>query len=189
MSNGVMRITSVERCHHIKQAVGEILIGGYVMEFGVGAGSSLQIICNATDRKVIGFDSFEGLPENWATSKHIVFAKGSFKYEPPEIKGDADVELIHGWFKDTIPVWKEENKGPIAFLHIDSDLYSSCATVLTELNDQIKSGTILLFDELIDYEYWEQGEWKALQEWLAEYDREVYEIETYKTQATYRVIK
>ena len=68
-------------------------------------------------------------------------------------------------------------------------LYSSCATILTELNDQIKPGTIILFDELTNYLNWEEGEWKALQEWMKIHNREVFKLGTYKTQVTYRIIK
>lgn len=188
MKNGELRMKSVSRCKHIKQAVAEIMISGCVLEFGVGEGNSLNCISGATTRRVFAFDSFEGLPEDWQPTSHYIFAKGSFKYDPPEKIRD-NVELVTGWFEDTIPVWKETHPNPVAFIHIDSDLYSSCVTVLTELNNQIVPGTILLFDELTDYDNWEVGEWKALQEWLQEYDREIYEIETYRTQATYRVIK
>jgi hypothetical protein len=182
------KLNHASRYDHIKGSVDEIMIGGYVLEFGVGGGNSLNYIAGLTDRRIFGFDSFEGLPENWSPNSQIIFAKGSFKYDPPENVQD-NVELVTGWFEDTIPVWKEVNFGPIAFLHIDSDLYSSCVTILTELNDQIKPGTIILFDELISYLNWEEGEWKALQEWMSEYDREVFELGSYKTQVTYRVIK
>lgn len=182
------KLNHVSRYDHIKGSVDEIMIGGYVLEFGVGAGHSLNCISNQTDRTVYGFDSFAGLPENWSPNPQIIFAKGSFKYNPPETIQN-NVKIVSGWFEDTIPIWKEINFGPIAFLHIDSDLYSSCVTILTELNDQIKPGTIILFDELIDYLNWEEGEWKALQEWLNEYDREIFKLGSYKTQATYRVIK
>lgn len=182
------KLTHDSRYAHIKDSVDHIIIGGYVLEFGVGEGNSLDCITNQTDRRVFGFDSFAGLPENWSPSPQIIYAKGSFKYDPPEHMHD-NAQLVIGWFEDTIPVWKEVNFGPIAFLHIDSDLYSSCATILTELNDQIKPGTIILFDELIGYLNWEEGEWKALQEWLNEYDREVFELGSYKTQVTYRVVK
>lgn len=159
---------------------------GYVLEFGVGQGHSLNMLSNLTERIVFGFDSFQGLPENWAISPHVIFAAGSFQYDPPETK--SNVELLTGWFKDTIPGWKQQNSGPIAFLHIDSDLYSSCKTILTELNDRIIPGTVILFDEMFGYRHWEEGEWKATQEWLEQFDREIYELGTNHTQAAYRVI-
>ena len=51
-------------------------------------------------------------------------------------------------------------------------------TVLELLNDQIVSGTLLRFDDLLTspispYPNWEQGEWKALVEWCHKYNRKV----------------
>ena len=74
---------------------------------------------------------------------------------------------------------KAEYKNNIAYLHIDSDLYSSAKTVLTKLNDRIVPGTLIVFDELINFRLmqkmntWTQHEWKALTEWRSEYNREV----------------
>lgn len=186
------RMAAIERSNYIKEVVQQTMIAGYVVEFGVAGGISLGIISKQAEklvptRKVFGFDSFEGLPEEWSPNPHLVFAKGCFSYDPPDVRDN--VELIKGWFEDTIPVWKEVHFGPVAFLHIDSDLYSSCATILTELNDQIVPGTIILFDELINYMNWEEGEWKALQEWLTKYDREVYELSNHVTQVAYQVTK
>ena len=50
-------------------------------------------------------------------------------------------------------------------------------------------GTIILFDELINYAYWKDGEWKALQEWIKEFDRELECIDEHYTQVAYKVIK
>ena len=135
----------------------------------------------------MGFDSFEGLPEPWKFNDEEVYEKGDMKFDPPFQR--PNVTYVKGWFADTIPVWKETYKADIAFLHIDSDLYSSCKTVLTELNDQIVPGTIILFDELLNYPYWKDGEWKALQEWIEEYDRELVSIGKHYTQAAYKVIR
>ena len=71
----------------------------------------------------------------------------------------------------------------VALVNIDSDIYSSARTVLRNLNDRIVQGTILYFDEITgwgdlieQYDTWEEGEYKALLEWLSEYDREVEPI-------------
>ena len=64
-------------------------------------------------------------------------------------------------------------------MHIDSDLYSSCKTILESLNAKIVPGTVIVLDELCDwldqgvYERWKEGEWAALSEWLHNYGREV----------------
>jgi hypothetical protein len=73
---------------------------------------------------------------------------------------------VQGWFSDTLPAFNEKLNGPIAFLHIDSDLYSSANCALNVFELRIVPGTILLFDELYNYPNAENHEWKALQEFL-----------------------
>jgi hypothetical protein len=90
---------------------------------------------------------------------------------------DSNVKLVPGWFSDSIPLWKAANPGIISFLHVDCDLYSSTRDVLTLLNDRIVPGTVIAFDEMYPwsdpdaYDLWSEGEYRALGEWLAEYDR------------------
>jgi hypothetical protein len=51
-------------------------------------------------------------------------------------------------------------------LHIDCALYSSTACVLRLVAERIVPGTVILFDELIGYPGWQEGEYKALCEWV-----------------------
>jgi hypothetical protein len=72
-----------------------------------------------------------------------------------------------------------ENSGPVAYLHIDSDLYSSAIYVLDTLNDRIVPGTLIVFDELANFRLsgkfnnWPIHEWRAMFEWLGRNKREV----------------
>ena len=86
--------------------------------------------------------------------------------------------LYEGWFEDTIPEWKKNHQEHISFINIDCDLYKSTKTILELLNDQIVSGTLLRFDDLLPspispYPKWEEGEWKALSEWCVNFKRKV----------------
>lgn len=178
---------------HLRNAYNNAELDGYIIEFGVYVGNTVRRIAKFTNQTIYGFDSFEGLPERWKWNTSIIHNKGYFKVdELPKVP--KHVKLIKGWFKDTIPVWKEQHKKPIKYLHIDSDLYSSCITILTELNNQISPGTIIVFDELLkgtsSYQYWKDGEWKALHEWCTEYGRDYTPLaKTYSNQATIKVIK
>lgn len=152
---------------------------GTVLEFGVFQGRSLLAIKNVRKGKVVGFDSFEGLPEDWDAGG-VVRPAGHFACEPPK-ELPRGVTLEAGWFEETLPRWLESNREVVSFVHIDCDLYSSTKTVLEKLDDRIRPGTILLFDELLNLDdgfntNWEQNEFKALKEWLEEYDREVQPV-------------
>ena len=64
---------------------------------------------------------------------------------PPKLK-DKRTKFIKGKFQDTLVSIKKENLKVIT-VNLDADLYMSTLYVLTRLNDQIKPGTILIFDE------------------------------------------
>ena len=57
---------------------------------------------------------------------------------------------------------------PIAFVHIDCDLYSSTKTIFDLLTDRLIPGTIIVFDEYFNYPNWENHEFKAFQELVAQ---------------------
>jgi hypothetical protein len=185
-----MKTSPWQRLENLKTAFNMKPTIGHILEFGVGEGRSLRFLTRLTSKTIFGFDSFDGLPEDWVMSDTHTYEAGSFKYDPPSIKG---VKYVPGWFKDTIPTWKSENPGMVSFMHIDSDIYSSAVTILTELNHQIVPGTILVFDDMYGtelYQNWEQGEYKAFNEWRAEFGREVFEINhTEDGEASFRVLK
>lgn len=178
---------------HLRNAFEKAKVEGYIIEFGVYVGSTIKRIANFTSQEIFGFDSFEGLPEAWKWNRGHIKNEGFFKLNSLPIV-PKHVILIKGWFKDTIPEWKKTHKDSIKFLHIDSDLYSSAKTILEELNAQIIPDTIIVFDELIrgqsGYEYWEEGEWKALHEWCNNFNREYVPLaKTRKSQVTIKIIK
>jgi Macrocin-O-methyltransferase (TylF) len=115
-------------------------------------------------RTIHGFDSFEGLPEDWFGK----FRKGRFDTGGKLPKVRSNVKLHKGWFDETLPKFVAENDGPVAFLHVDCDLYSSTKTIFQYLGDRIVAGTIILFDEYFNYPGWQQHEHKAFQELVQE---------------------
>ena len=134
---------------------------GMVLEFGVFSGSTLKVIAAANDgREVYGFDSFEGLPEAWRTTQPA----GTFAVDQiPEVDG---AEIVVGLFDDTLPGFLAEHPGPIAFLHLDADLYSSTRTVLDLAGGRLRPGSIVLFDEYFNYPGWERHEHRAWTEFV-----------------------
>jgi predicted O-methyltransferase YrrM len=130
---------------------------GIVCEFGVATGETINYIADLLpDKTLYGFDSFEGLPENWRDG----FPKGYFKLAGlPEVRNN--VKLIKGLFSETLHSFLNDNPGKISFLHIDCDLYSSTKTVFDEIGSRICPGTVICFDEYFNYFGWQEGEYKA----------------------------
>lgn len=145
----------------IEFALGLVTVDGVFAEFGVHQGTSISVIAARTTNTVYGFDSFEGLPEDWMAT----FRKGAFdlKGVPPALAAP-NIRLIKGWFDATLPAFAAEVAGPAAFLHVDSDLYSSAKTIFDTLGDRIVTGTVIVFDEYMNYPGWEQHEAKAFAE-------------------------
>lgn len=135
---------------------------GLALEFGVFRGTTLKIIAEArggTD--VYGFDSFEGLPEDWRPRRPA----GWFRNESvPEVPG---AEVVPGWFEDTLPKFFAEHPGDVAFLHLDADLYSSTVTALEHAGPRLRPGSVVLFDEYFNYPGWELHEHLAWREFVA----------------------
>lgn len=133
---------------------------GLVLEFGVAGGESIRQIAAERLGPVYGFDSFEGLPEDWFG----YLRKGFFAQELPRVP--ENVTLVKGWFSDTLPGFLAVRPGPVAFLHVDSDLYSSADFTFRALEGRILPGTVVLFDEYWNYPGWLKHEFKAFQEFI-----------------------
>ncbi|MBT1257756.1 MULTISPECIES: TylF/MycF/NovP-related O-methyltransferase [Rhodococcus] len=147
----------------LRHALGLIEIPGMALEFGVASGTTLRIVAEAfTEREgtVAGFDVFSGLPETWRTG----FPVGEFAQESiPEVPG---AQLVPGLFENTLPSFLNDESGPVAFLHLDADLYSSTKTVLDLLGDRLVPGSIVVFDEFFNYPGWQQHEYRAWTEFV-----------------------
>lgn len=134
-----------------------------ILEFGVYKGSTINFIAEkiGKNKRVFGFDCFEGLPEDWRRG----FEKGMFSLNQlPEVH--ENVKLVKGYFDETLPKFLEENQKEVAFLHIDCDLYSSTKCIFDCLGSLIHEGTIIVFDEFFNYPDWKEGEFKAWSEFV-----------------------
>lgn len=159
---------------------------GLIAEFGVRNGHSINHIAKIfSDRTIYGFDSFEGLPEQWGD-----LAKGAYTVDGrlPQVR--SNVKLIKGWFEDSLPKFIQNCHENIAFLNVDCDLYSSTATILENLSGRFIPGSIIIFDEYIMNENWREDEYKAFQEWIAKYgvEYEYLAVSFYTKQVAIRIL-
>jgi O-methyltransferase len=121
------------------------------LEFGVSRGDSMRWWVENSkhpESTFVGFDTFEGIPEAWAT-----WPEGSFSTagEIPEIT-DPRCSFVKGLFQDTLPGWlagREFSRRTL--VHLDADLYSSTLVVLSQLLPKLKTNDILIFDEFSSY--------------------------------------
>lgn len=136
---------------------------GLVLEFGVRFGVSIRQIASLANQQVHGFDSFEGLPEAWGSEPRGSYSTfGTLPVVP------ANVTLHPGWFDQTLPEFIRKHAGPVRFMNVDCDIYSSTRTVLTLLAGRIVPGTVIAFDEFFGHEGWENDEFRAFHEMVSE---------------------
>ena len=151
---------------------------GAVLEFGVYHGLSLRKIAQQVATPIHGFDSFEGLPEDWKPGE----AKGSYSTGGRVPTVPAHVQLHRGWFEDTLPAYVAGESGKLRFVHVDCDLYSSTKTVLEGLRPLLQPGSVFLFDEFLGFEGFEQHEFRAWHE-FAERHKIKYEYTAFALMA------
>lgn len=146
-------------------AISKISFDGLIGEFGVFQGNAINYMAQQLpDKTIYGFDSFTGLPEDWQGWE---FGKGFFNLNGVLPRVESNVELIKGYFDESLPLWVKNNNEPFSLLVIDSDLYSSACTILNTLGtNQIVSGTLILFDEYFGHIGWRNNEFKAWQEFV-----------------------
>lgn len=135
-------------------------VDGLILEFGVFSGRTINRLAAQTSQQIFGFDSFEGLPEDWRPD----VGKGAFRAGLPSVA--PNVELVVGWFDETLPEFLERHEGPASLIHVDCDLYSSSKTVFDCCRDRIVAGTILVFDEFFNYVGWRRHEYRAFMEFV-----------------------
>ena len=131
----------------LRHVVQDLHPAGWALEFGVANGTSLAII--AEHMPVVGFDSFEGLPEDWRD-----YPKGSFAPTHPLTGWDTGLppdipnsRLVIGLFADTLPGFDFTTVQPLGLVHCDADLYSSTKTVLDHVGPHLTPGCFVVFDE------------------------------------------
>lgn len=138
------------------------LQGGLVLEFGVFQGKSINHFANRfPDETLHGFDSFEGLAEDWL-GYHL--PKGTFNLGGKLPKVNGNVTLHKGWFDKTLPSFLKENPQNIRLCHVDCDTYESALYVLQTVASRFVKGSVIVFDEYYGYPNFKEGEFKAWKE-------------------------
>jgi O-methyltransferase len=172
------------------------LIEGDIFEFGVYTGRSLALLSYFHEkskqsihkidfnRNIVGFDSFDGLPES---DNHPRWKKNMFgvnhSYHPTckigdKVTPDTIYHLFEtynlpkpnievGDFSHTIDYVIPSKYKKAAMVHIDCDLYESTKMVLNKISPIIQEGTLLVFDDWFNFKgNKNKGEQKAFYEYF-----------------------
>lgn len=143
-------------------------IPGDIVEFGVAKGGSTRVLrrtltdcergATGGSRKTIyACDSFKGLREKFENAE-----VGAFACEVPDIPG---VQIVEGYFEDSLTPELAQRVGRVAFASLDADLYSSTLCALRWLTPLLHTGSLLLFDEYLGEQ---ASEKRAHEDWLKE---------------------
>lgn len=130
------------------------------LEFGVYRGRSLRwwsAHLSGAGARLVGFDSFEGLPEHWVPGAPA----GTFVTGAPPTLTDERVSFVVGRFEDSLPGWSPPPHDQLV-VNVDCDLYSSSACVLQWLTPHLVPGALVYFDDLFSRDH----QARALREWL-----------------------
>ncbi|MEJ0022486.1 MAG: TylF/MycF/NovP-related O-methyltransferase [Alphaproteobacteria bacterium] len=156
---------------------------GDYLEFGVFNGTSMMTMYDVLEEagvggRLIGFDSFEGLPPEAATPENKGWRPGCFACEMETTRArltEAGIDekraiLVRGWLKDTLTA---ETVDALTLRHasvimIDVDIYTATAEALAFCAPLIGSEAIVIFD---DWHYSNadegEGQKKAFDQFLA----------------------
>ena len=139
---------------------------GSILEFGVYKAITTNFMARlCPETTIYGFDSFEGLPEHWSGNR---FSRRNFNRQGRLPRVERNVELIVGWFEDTLPSFLERVPGPFVAIHVDCDIYSSTRFVLSTIATRLAEGCVLIFDEFFNYHGYHLHQFKAFHEFLSE---------------------
>jgi len=152
-------------------------VQGCVIECGVLFGGSLMTWARASSifeplnsqRKIVGFDTFQGFPslsEKDRTGTAAESREGGFAFGETDAYSDlircvglfdldrqlghiAKVEIVRGDVKETIPAYVSENPHTlVSLLHLDIDVYEPTRIALHHFVPRMPRGAAIVFDEL-----------------------------------------
>lgn len=133
------------------------------LECGVFRGESINFFADIIKKKkfqIYGFDSFEGLEEEWSIDEYYPVGTFTLNKKLPKVKNN--VILIKGKVQDTLEKFLDKNKNKkIIFIHLDMDTYLPTKFTLEKIKPFLIKGSILIFDQFYGYANWQNHEYKA----------------------------
>ena len=136
------------------------------LEFGVYKGDSINLFgkfLQQHNRQIYGFDSFDGLEEEWNMNDYNPIGRFSLNKKSPKVV--KNVNLITGKVQNTLEKFLEDKKDKkIIFAHMDMDTYTPSSYTLSKIKPFLHKGSVILFDEFYGFPNWQHHEYKAFTE-------------------------
>lgn len=146
-------------------------VAGDVIECGTwkgGSAANLSLVCRIAGRKLIVFDSFEGLPAGEEDDRQDFYATGDYCGALEEVKENIRrygaiecCEFVKGWFDDTLP----HLKTPVLLAFFDVDLEKSLEVCVRYVWNNLTEKGCIFIDEYVDLNYcsifWSERYWKT----------------------------
>lgn len=122
---------------------------GILLEAGVFKGGStirLSLAADLLGRKLLAYDSFQGLPAHQETSPHLLYPPGTYLGSKEEVEANLKrygrpevVTLVEGWFDRTLPGLNQA----VAMAFLDVDLATSTAECLKAIWPNLVEGGVI----------------------------------------------
>ena len=158
------------------------------LEFGVYKGDSINLFgkfLQQHNRQIYGFDSFDGLEEEWNMNDYNPIGRFSLNKKSPKVV--KNVNLITGKVQNTLEKFLEDKKDKkIIFAHMDMDTYTPSTYTLSKIKPFLCKGSVILFDEFYGFPNWQHHEYKAFTETFNENE---YKYMAFTAEGTSSVIK
>ena len=141
--------------------------GASVVFVGVKDGRQVRLTTRHYKETIYAVDNNKGLEEDWREG----YPAGSLgRTKEPRLSSDVVVIKDTATYGEGIKRIKDEfvKDNKVGLLIIDSETYTPCYQALTILSDNLREGSVIVFDEIINYPGYEGHEIKALDDYLTE---------------------
>jgi tetratricopeptide (TPR) repeat protein len=165
-------------CEYVLKLLAEIRdqnVQGDIVEFGIFQGWWINFLYRATeelslDRRIYGFDSFEGLSDPDPEHDLAFWKKGQYACSLEQVSKNVQaalrprLKLVKGFFEKSLRGADAQVAGKFCYVRIDCDIYQPALDCLNYLGPRLADGAILVFDDWPHVRGF--GEQRAFEEWL-----------------------
>lgn len=165
-------------CEYVMKLLTELRdqnVQGDIVEFGIFQGWWINFLYRATaelglDRRIYGFDSFEGLSDPDPEHDLAFWKKGQYACSLEQVSKNVQavlrprLKLVKGFFEKSLRGADAQVAGKFCYARIDCDIYQPALDCLNYLGPRLADGAILVFDDWPHVRGF--GEQRAFEEWL-----------------------